>query len=219
MPPTDALSLAATAARRFYDEVADTYAARLPGTDAELPIDLAMIHHLLDLVPAGGRILDAGCGAGRLLPLLASRGAQVDGIDISCDMVRRAREDHPAHPVVVAELTALPHDAGALDAVVSWYSTIHIPDDELACALVEIRRVLQPGGHVLLAFQTGDAPRTVGHGFAAFGHQVSITRWHRSLTAMTALLERSSFEIAARLERAAHGAEPDGQGFMIGRAV
>lgn len=214
MPSPDA-----DAARRFYDEVTDTYAEHLPGTEAELPLDLAMIRHLLDLVPEGGRVLDAGCGAGRLLPLLASRGARVEGIDISADMVRRARQDHPGHPIAVAELTDLPCDDGALDAVVSWYSTIHMPDDHLADALAELRRVLRPGGHVLLAFQTGDAPRTVGDGFAALGHRVSITRWHRQVTTIAVLLERSSFEVVARLDRAAHAAEPDGQGFVIARAL
>lgn len=204
---------------QFYNAVSDTYASLLTGTEAETPLDLAMIDHALSLVCDGARILDAGCGTGRLFPLLMSNGAMVEGIDISEGMVRKAREAYSSVPIAVGDLTALPHTDGTFDAVVSWYSTIHLSDDQLALGVAEMRRVLRPGGYALLAFQTGDAPRTVGEGFASFGHEVAIVRWHRRVPAMISVLEHASFDIVTSLQRAAHGSEPDGQGFVLARAI
>ena len=65
--------------RLAYDEVADTYADHFRSTEPELPVELAMIEHFASLLPGDRRVLDAGCGAGRMLPLLAALGCQVEG--------------------------------------------------------------------------------------------------------------------------------------------
>ena len=59
------------AVRAAYDEVADTYADRFRSTEPEQPVDLAMIEHFASLLHGEKRVVDAGCGAGRLLPMLS----------------------------------------------------------------------------------------------------------------------------------------------------
>ncbi len=82
-------------------------------------------------------------------------------------MVEVARRDHPDLRFTVGSLTALDVADGALAGVVAWYSIIHTPDDGLPALFAELARVLATGGHLLLAFQAGNAVRHVTH---AYGH-------------------------------------------------
>ena len=197
--------------RAAYDKVADVYAEHITGTDSEEPLELAMIDHFITLVPPPRRVLDAGCGAGRMLPQLAERGCQPEGVDLSPQMVRRARADHPGHPVTVASLTDLPHTDGVFDGVFSWYSTIHNPDADLDRMLTEMTRVLRPGGALLLGFQAGDGMRRVGRGYAALGYDVVMHRYHRSPQDVATRLEDLGLTVVAQLERAPAGTEDDPQ--------
>lgn len=210
-PPADAV--------RFYDEVADTYADALPTTEAELPVDLAVLEHFLALLPPRAHVLDAGCGAGRLFPLLARHGRAVEGVDISAAMIRRCRRDHSDVPARVADLAALPYRDGCFDGVVSWYSTIHADAATLRDIVAEARRILRTGGHALLAFQTGEGPRVVGEAFQRVGHDVSIVRYHRRPEAIAHVLRAHGLDVVTRLERAPAASEPDGQAILIARAV
>ncbi|WP_462418842.1 class I SAM-dependent DNA methyltransferase [Kytococcus sp. Marseille-QA3725] len=201
--------------RTAYDTVADVYADHLTGTEPEQPLELAMIDHFVGLVGEPRRVLDAGCGAGRMLPHLAERGCRVEGVDLSPEMIRRAQQDHPEFPTTVGSLAHLDHPDGQFDGVFSWYSTIHSPDHDLAGMVAEMARVLHPGGHLLVAFQVGDGMRRVGQGFAAFGHDVVMHRYHRSLEGMAAELGRHGLEVVARMERGPAGSEDDPQAVLI----
>lgn len=201
--------------REAYDEVADTYADHFATTTPEAPIDLAMVAHFMSFLPDGARVLDAGCGAGRMMPLLAEQGCDVVGIDLSPEMIRRAGRDHPEHPSYVASLTAMPFDGGRFEGVFAWYSTIHSSDDDVAAMLREFRRVLHPGGHVLVAFQTGEGARDVAAGYRSRGHDIVLMRWGRSVDRMIRALNDAGFAVVATLERAAVEGERDGQGIVI----
>lgn len=203
--------------REAYDEVADTYADHFATTAPEAPIDLAMIAHFTSLLPDGARVLDAGCGAGRMMPVLADLGCDVVGVDLSPEMIRRAALDHPEQPSSVASLTELPFEDGTFDGVFAWYSTIHSSDEEVGTMLREFRRVLCPGGHVLVAFQSGAGVRDVADGYRRRGHDVVLVRWGRSVEWMRRALSAAGFTAVAALDRAAVEGERDGQGFVIAR--
>ena len=102
-----------------------------------------------------GRVLDVGCGTGNLLSLLAESGARADrytGIDPAPAMLRMAREKLRTSPVrggvLAATAEALPLADGAFQTAISA-STLHDWSDPHA-GLAEIRRVLRPGGALLL---------------------------------------------------------------------
>ena len=107
----------------------------------------------------GDRVLDLGCGTGALAVRLARRGCQVTGVDISPAMLdqaaQRLREEGLAEQVTLRELgrreldTAFP-DA-AFDAVVSTLLFSELSADEIDYALAECRRILRPGGQLLIA--------------------------------------------------------------------
>jgi SAM-dependent methyltransferase len=95
-------------------------------------------------VRPGDRVLDLGCGAGRFLGLLAD----AVGVEIAHEAVERARANVPGADVRLMEDETIPLEHGAVDLV--WCSEVleHIPD--VGAALNEIRRVLKPGGRLLL---------------------------------------------------------------------
>ncbi len=104
------------------------------------------------------RVLDIGCGTGALSLRAARRGAMVVGIDVNPAMLdiagAKARESGLADRVEfremgVAELGDEP--AGAYDAVVSGLCFSELSTDELAFTLAQARRLLRPGGLLLLA--------------------------------------------------------------------
>jgi ubiquinone/menaquinone biosynthesis C-methylase UbiE len=103
-------------------------------------------------VPAGGSVLDLGCGTGELAIALATSGIRATGCDISPEMLRIAADaDAPGNVVDWVELEpdwrVLPFRAETFDAVVA--SSILEYVDDPTVVLAECRRVLRPGGIVL----------------------------------------------------------------------
>jgi SAM-dependent methyltransferase len=202
--------------RRAYDEVADTYADHFRSTEPELPVELAMIEHFASLLTGERRVLDAGCGAGRMMPVLATLGCRVQGIDLSPNMIRRSRRDHGSYPSQVGSLTELPFADGSFDGVFSWYSTIHSPDADLPRIFGEARRVLRPSGLVLVAFQVGHGVQDVSENYRRHGHDiVFLERYRRTPEALAEALALAGLTEVARLVRAAAGTERDPQAVLI----
>jgi SAM-dependent methyltransferase len=96
----------------------------------------------------GERVLDLGCGAGRFLAALVDAGARPVGVEIAAEALERARENAPgAELALVDPEGSLPLAHGSVDLV--WCSEVleHVPD--VAHLLLEVRRVLAPGGRLL----------------------------------------------------------------------
>lgn len=93
-------------------------------------------------LPAGARVLDAGCGSGRTLDDLAARG-RVWGVDASPVAARAARE-RGHRDVRVATIQGLPFEDAQFDLVTCLDVIEHTPDDRES--LAELLRVTRPGG-------------------------------------------------------------------------
>jgi len=101
------------------------------------------------LPPPGTRTLDLGCGEGRLSRDLKHLGHDVTGIDSSPTLVDAARAADPELEVLVGDATALPFADESFDCVVAFMSLQDV--DDLAGAVRETARVLQPGGTFCIA--------------------------------------------------------------------
>lgn len=99
--------------------------------------------------PPGERTLDLGSGEGRLSRDLKDRGHAVVSLDGSLTLARAADEMDPSVPVVVADAAAIPIRESTFDLVVAFMSLQDV--DDLAQAVGEAARVLQPGGVLCLA--------------------------------------------------------------------
>lgn len=202
-----------------YDVVAEDYATHLPDTRAEAPLDLAMVDAFVEAVGPGARVLDAGCGAGRMSRYLADRGARVDGVDLSPGMVAMARRDHPDLTFGVASLSDLPFSDARFDGVLLWYSVIHTPPPGQPRIFAEAARVLRPGGHVLVGFQSGQGVRDVAPAYRRFGHDIELVRYLYTADAVADRLADAGLTEVCRLVRAARGSERDGQAAVLARKV
>lgn len=124
----------------------------------ERQVDLDEIcYRALDLT-GNEELLDAGCGTGRFLDYIRERGhdGQLVGLDQSAAMVARVRE--LGLDAVEGDVQHLPFDAGSFDRVVARHMLYHVPD--IALALDEFRRVLRPGGRLLV---TTNSERSMPH--------------------------------------------------------
>jgi ubiquinone/menaquinone biosynthesis C-methylase UbiE len=215
-PPPDH----ADGVRRAYDTVAEDYAAHLPDTRAESPLDLAMVDAFADAVGtrAGAHVLDAGCGTGRMSRYLAARGCSVEGIDLSPGMVEMARRDGGDLSFTVGSLTDLPYPEDEFAGVLLWYSIIHTPPSGLVRVFAEASRVLRPGGHLLVGFQSGQGVRDVSAAYRRFGHEVELERHLHTADQVATEIEAVGLHEVARLVRRAEGRERDDQAVLHARA-
>jgi SAM-dependent methyltransferase len=131
--------------------------------------DLLGEARLLDaLVAPRSRILDAGCGPGRVGAELFRRGHQVVGVDLDAELIAAAREDHPGPTWLVGDLTELdlaargeaePFDAAVVAGNVLTFVT---PGTE-AAAVAGIAAHVRPDGVLVVGFALGR-----GYGLADF---------------------------------------------------
>jgi len=121
------------------------------------------------------RVLDAGCGTGDFLRILAPllRSGSAVGIDLSETMLSEARRrtdsSYPNLSFRMANVQELPFDDESFDRVMATQLLLHVPDPQLA--LAEIRRVLAPGGLISVGeidwgtVAVGTADRELGRRF------------------------------------------------------
>jgi SAM-dependent methyltransferase len=104
---------------------------------------------LLGEARPGERVLDVGCGAGRFVAALREAGAEPVGVELAEAALERARANAPGADLrLVADDGSLPLEHASVDLV--WCSEVleHVPDT--AHLLLEVRRVLRPGGRLLV---------------------------------------------------------------------
>ncbi|MFE0805025.1 class I SAM-dependent methyltransferase [Streptomyces sp. NPDC058812] len=184
--------------RTFYDAIAEDYADRFRPMGAGTPLDRALMGAFAELVGPEGEVADLGCGPGRVTAHLASLGLRVFGLDLSASMLAIARRENPGLRFEQGSMLELDLPDGTLAGAVSWYSSIHTPWDRLPDLFAETKRVLAPGGHLLLAFQVGDEPR---HFDRPFGHPVALDFERRRPEPMAELLEEAGFTVLSRTVR------------------
>lgn len=201
--PTEPAFLTNT--RAGYDAIAADYERLVAGELESEPLSRAMLAAYAEIVrDPGGPVVEVGSGQGRITAHLDGLGLPVSGIELSPVMIARARANFPGLRFEQGSMTALDLKDAELGGLVSWYSLIHVPPERHPDVLAEFHRVLAPGGHLLLAFQVGDAPL---HFDEAFGHAVDLDFYRLDPDRVTEALTAAGFTIRARLIRAAETVE------------
>lgn len=189
-----------------YDDFAENYSAEnessLINAYYERPAMIGLAGNV-----AGRRILDAGCGSGPLSAALAAKGAIVTGFDSSPSMVQLARRRLGGSAELhVADLgRPLPFAEDSFDDVVASL-VLHYLEDWSA-PLAELRRVLKPGGRLILSVNHPVVYKVMEPAADYFaitkyseeyvfnGQPAVLTFWHRPLHAMTDAFTQAGFHI------------------------
>jgi ubiquinone/menaquinone biosynthesis C-methylase UbiE len=194
-----------------YDSFAEAYSA-----DSETSLQNGYYAHpaIVNLAGdvAGRRILDAGCGSGPIAVKLRDRGAIVAGFDSSAAMLELARKRlGPDTDLRLADLASpLPYPDGAFDDVIAALVLHYLQD--WTGPLAELRRVLTPGGRLIVAVDhpfaiilmhrmQGENPdyfetRSWTDEWTFGDHSALMTFWTRPLHAMTDAFTAAGFRTA-----------------------
>ncbi|MGW6355103.1 class I SAM-dependent DNA methyltransferase [Streptomyces sp. NPDC055092] len=183
--------------RTSYDTVAASYAELTRHLLDETPEERAVLALFADLVrtQGGGPVVDVGCGTGRITGHLRMLGLDAFGIDLSPGMIDVARRDHPGVRFDLGSMTDLTLADASATGLVAWYSLIHIPDDDISSVLTHFRRVLRPGGPLLLGFHVGDESRMKTEGYG--GHPMKVHVHRRQHDQMIEWLNEAGFAVEA----------------------
>ena len=137
---------------RYYEDKAEEYLARTSQLDME-----SLYKPFLELIPAGGTILDAGCGPGRDNLSFLKKGFQVTAFDASAKMVELASKQTgvAAFQMRFQELN-YEHE---FDGIWACASLLHVPFFELDDILSRFSRALKTGGICFMSFKHGNGER------------------------------------------------------------
>ncbi|MER6351429.1 methyltransferase domain-containing protein [Streptomyces sp. NPDC001634] len=184
--------------RASYDAMASDYAAHLPDALATRPLDRALVTAFGDLVRANGPapVADLGCGHGHVTARLHDLGVPVFGVDVSPRMVALARRTHPELRFHVGTMTALDLPPETLGGIAALYSITHVPEEHLTTVFAEFHRVLAPGGHALVAFETGDDDEV--RVTERFGHEMALDHYFHAPDTIMAHLMKAGLSVHAR---------------------
>lgn len=187
----------AGALRSGYATVARAYREHLIDELARKPLDRAFLDAFAERA-TGGPIVDIGCGPGHVARYLASRGAAVEGLDLSPAMIDEATTSHPGLTFRVGDMFALPYDDASVVGIVAFYAIVHLRSDQLVAPFREFHRVLVPGGLVGVAFHAGTD--TV-HVDELFGCPTSLDFMFHRPEAVAGALGEAGLVLEARLDR------------------
>lgn len=196
---------------RAYGRIAGEYLDRFgeppPGTG-----DREFIAASLALMGAGP-VLDVGCGPGLLARQAAEAGCRAVGADLTPAMLAQAVRHAPGARFVTADARALPLRNAACTGLFACYVAHHFPRAQAPAILAGMRRVLAPGGRLVLTAHLGDGDQWHGDG----QDQLRVTLYTRP--ELAGLVRQAGFDVEVFTWRdPAPGEFPAGHGFLRARA-
>ena len=142
---------------KIYDKIAKKYTERFFNDFS----DRNFVNNFLALLSRKAKILDVGCGPGNFTEYFIRKGYTVEGIDLSKEMIKMAKQKVPQGSFKIMDLRKLKYSRESFDGVFSAYSLIHIPKRDINSTLKEFNKVLRPKGLLFLAIQEGEGEKFV----------------------------------------------------------
>ena len=181
-----------------YDRVARHYAAEYFDELSRKPFDRELLDRFAESVSGAGEVCEIGCGPGQIARYLKDREVRISGIDLSEKMVAAARSLNADISFARGDMLTLDFPDNSLSGIVSFYAIIHLKRDEIAHALKEIFRVLEPAGRLLISFHGGEGEL---HRDEWYGEPVSIDVTLMTHDEMIGYLNSAGFSDAKVVER------------------
>lgn len=184
-----------------FDQIGARYDEAFPHKQGQLEAG----DWLATQLPAGGRVLDAGCGTG--VPTarrLHEAGHAVTGVDISAGMLDLARQNVPDADFRQLDVLDLDASLGTFDAVVAFFALLMLLRADVPTALQRLRDVLSPGGLLALAMVEADLDDVP---IPFLGNTLRVTGYPRD--ELCALVTAAGFDVLDLREYAYEPATPD----------
>ena len=139
----------------YYNENAEEFFETTVHADMSLQLE-----EFIRLLPAGGAVLDAGCGSGRDSLALKKRGFCVEAFDASREMCRLASEliGQPVREMRFEDLDL----EERFDGIWACASLLHVPMEHMPEVIGRLSRALKPGGILYASFTKGSGERFRG---------------------------------------------------------
>jgi len=182
-----------------YDAIAGEYARRIYDELPHKPQDRELLDRFAESVRQRGIVCDLGCGPGQVARYLHDRGIQVCGVDLSEGMLQRARQLNPGIDFKREDMRALPFAENAYAGIAAFYAIVNLSPAEVAEAVREMWRVLQPDGQLLLSFHLGEDVAQVEDDIWGCGVSLEFT-FFRAATELRYMRE-AGFKIEEVIER------------------
>lgn len=188
-----------TDTRVSYDTVAGNYAEELRDVLRGKPYLRAALAVFAEVVQTGGAgpVADVGCGPGHVTAHLCGLGLDAFGIDLSPVMIDVARREHPEVRFEVGSMTELELADGSVAGLLAFWSLVHVPDHALPGVLAQFRRVLRPGGPLVVGFHVGGGSKLKREGYG--GRPMKIHVYRRQPDQVAEWLREAGFALEAQL--------------------
>lgn len=131
-------------------------------------------------------------------------------------MIDVARHDHPHLRFEVGSMTDLDLPDGSVAGLLAFWSLIHVPDEAVPTVFGHFRRVLRPGGPLLLGFHVGDESRLKTEGYG--GHPMNVHVHRRRPEQVAAWLRDAGFTVEAHMLTDPDGSVPGAILFARGQS-
>ena len=143
--------------RDYYNAVGARYLELFQNEMEEKPFDRQVILDFARKMGKGAKILDVGCGpCGHISRILADAGCEVTGIDLSETCVSLAQSAQPGLAFEVMNMFDLTFPYHSFDGIVAYYALPYVPRANLPDLLSGFRKILRPGGFLLVVVKEGD---------------------------------------------------------------
>ncbi|AVT34903.1 MULTISPECIES: class I SAM-dependent methyltransferase [unclassified Plantactinospora] len=205
------------ATRESYDALSVDHLHIVATELPRMPVDRALLALFAEWVTATGNttVADVGCGPGRLTKALHELGLEASGVDLSPKMIALARRAYPELRFEVGSMLALEIPDASLGGLLANYSIIHVPWERRPEVFAEFRRVLAPGGQLMLSFQVGDDRKRYDR---VDDLTISLDFYRQQPEEVAGLLAEAGFEVRLKAVRAPDSErELTHQGYLLAR--
>ena len=174
-----------SALQKSYDAIAADFATATAAELDEKPADAGLLAKVADALADSGACLDLGCGPGHVTDFMNRHGVETQGLDISRGMIKQAQKHYPRHSFSQGDLWRMKFKDNCFAAVIAKDLLPHVPADRLQDCFLEMRRVIEPNGALLLRFETGIG---VDRADSWLGHKVDLVFClHRTINVVVQL--------------------------------
>jgi ubiquinone/menaquinone biosynthesis C-methylase UbiE len=140
----------------FYDQNIDEYYQKTLTLQDKFWLDKFVAY-----LPKGSRILDIGCAFGRDAKFFTDNGFDTTGIDLSENMVKKAKDFSPSSKFYVMDMQNLDFDNQSFDGIWCSAALLHLNKNDATLALKEIKRVLKKDGFLYLNLKEGIGEKVI----------------------------------------------------------